>query len=161
VIRQDVAPHAGPVEADLPAELTGNFDGNANKPKRSKEAQRRVLHQGPPKGRERRVCARHEIEATASVVILDQGRILKCLVLEMSLSGCRLFGESPIHLEQNTAVEVEFTGRGYPLRLRARVKLKSDDHVIGLEFTYATERVSESLNDLMGELEKDLRVDQS
>jgi hypothetical protein len=144
------------VEADLPEELTGNFEG---RPKRSKEAQRKVLHQGPPKGRERRVRARHEIEATASVVILNQGRILKCLVLEMSLSGCRLFGESPIHLEQNTPVEVEFTGRGYPLRLRAKVKLKSDEHVIGLEFTYATERVSESLNDLIGELEKDLRVE--
>jgi hypothetical protein len=159
VSRQDVAISAGAVETSLPAGLTDNFEDNENKPKRSKEAQRKVLHQGAPNGRERRMCTRHEIEAMASLVVLDQGRILKCLVLELSLSGCRLFGESPIHLEQDTPVEVEFTGRGYPLRLRACVKIKSDEYVIGLEFTYASERVIESLNDLIGELESDLRVD--
>jgi len=156
VTRQNIPIYSGPVEASLPSALTGNFEG---KTKRSKEAQRRVLHQGPPGGKERRICARHEIEAMASLVVLDRGRIFKCLVLEVSLSGCRLFGESPIHLEQDTPVEVEFTGRGYPLRLRANVKPKSDEHVVGLEFTQASERVIESLNDLISELEEGRRTE--
>ena len=157
VTRQNVPIYAGPEDGSLPAALTDRFEG---KTKRSKDEQRIVLHQPPPDGKERRLCARHEMEAMASLVVLERGRILKCLVLEVSLSGCRLFGESPINLDQDTAVEVEFTGRGYPLRLRAIVKPKSDEHVIGLEFTQASERVIESLNDLIAELEEAQRVDE-
>jgi hypothetical protein len=155
VTRQNVPIYAGPVEGTLPESLTGNFEG---KVKRSKEAQRRVLHQTPPGGKERRACARHELEAMASLVVLERGRMLKCLVLEVSLSGCRLFGESALNLEEDTPVEVEFTGRGYPLRLVAIVKPKSDEHVVGLEFTGASERVIESLNDLIAELEEGQRM---
>lgn len=156
VTRQNILIYAGPEEGSLPAILTDGFEG---KTKRSKEAQRKVLHQPPPGGKERRMCTRHDLEAMASLVVIDRGRMLKCLVLEVSLSGCRLFGESPINLDQDTPVEVEFTGRGYPLRLRAIVKPKSDEHVIGVEFTQASERVIESLNDLIAELEENQRMD--
>jgi len=126
--------------------------------KRPKAEQRRVLHQGPPGGLERRVHTRHEMEVAATLVVVEKGIILRCLLLEVSLSGCRLFNENPIRLEQNTAVEVEFCGRGYPLRLGAAIRVKADEHVVGLEFSKASMRTRERLNELIAELEADQKL---
>jgi hypothetical protein len=123
--------------------------------KRTKAEQRCVLHQDPPGGIDRRVCARHDMEVAATLVVVEKGIILKCVLLEVSLSGCRLFYENPIRLAQDTQVEVEFCGRGYPLRLGASVRLKSDEHLIGLEFYKASMRVKERLSELIAELEAD------
>jgi hypothetical protein len=128
--------------------------------KRSKADQRRVLHSGPPGGIERRVHKRHELEVAATLVVVDMGQIYKCTLLEVSLSGCRLFNENPIHLAQNTQVEVEFCGRGYPLRLGGEVRVKSDEHVIGLEFSKASMRTRERLGELISELNADLKPNQ-
>lgn len=123
--------------------------------KRTKAEQRRVLHQDPPGGVERRVHTRHEMEVAATLVVVDKGLVFKCTLLEVSLSGCRLFHETPLKMNQNTQVEVEFCGRGFPLRLGAAVKVKSDEHLIGLEFNKASMRTQERLSELIAELKSD------
>jgi len=129
-------------------------------PKRSKEEQRKVRREKPPDGVERRVHARHELGASANLMVLARGGVIKCLVLELSLSGCRLFNEIPLSLEHDTAVEVEFTGHGYPFRLAAKVRVKADEHLIGLEFMNASKRTLDRLQDLVAELEEGQRVNE-
>jgi len=123
---------------------------------RSKAEQRIVRREPPPDGIERRGQTRHELEATATLVVLEKGRTFKCLLIEISLSGCRLFNEVPLTLERDTLVEVEFTGRGYPFRLAAKIRVKSDEHLVGLEFINASPRTLDRLKDLVTELEEDL-----
>jgi hypothetical protein len=71
----------------------------------------------------------------------------------VSIGGCRLFSESQIVVEQDELVEVEFAGRGYPLRLAAKTRLKPDQNVIGLEFVNASARTRVRLQELIAELE--------
>jgi len=124
--------------------------------RRSKAEQRVMRREPPPDGIERRGQTRHELEATATLVVLDQGRTFKCLLIEISLSGCRLFNEIPLTLDHDMLVEVEFTGRGYPFRLAAKTRLKADEHLIGLEFMNASPRTLVRLKDLVTELEEEL-----
>jgi hypothetical protein len=131
----------------------GEAQAAAAKRKRSKEEQRIVRQVAPPEGAERRAHARHRLQANASMTVLATGIVLKCHVLEVSFGGCRLFSESPIVLEENELVEVEFAGRGYPLRLAAKTKLKPDQNVVGLEFVNSSARTRVRLQELIAELE--------
>jgi hypothetical protein len=148
VTRQKIIIFVGAPKVDSP-------DSTTPEPprKRSKDEQRIVRREPPPGGIERRVHARHELEASANLMVLERGRVFKCLILEISLSGCRLFNEIPISLDHDTQVEVEFTGHGYPFRLAAKVRTKSDEHLIGLEFMNASPRTLDRLKDLVTELE--------
>jgi hypothetical protein len=120
------------------------------KPKRIKFS--RVRHDPPPAGIERRVHERHELEAGAMLVILDKGVSFKCMLLEVSLGGCRLYTGVPITYPEGTNVEVEFTGLGYPFRLAARIKVKAETDAIGLEFQQMSFRIKDRLSDMIHEL---------
>jgi len=121
--------------------------------KPTKAEQRIVRRERPPDGIERRVQHRHVLEAEATLVIVEKGTILKCHVLEISLSGCRLFTDRPLNLQEDTLVEVEFLGRGYPFRLAARTRVKIEEHLVGLEFMNGSPRTLERLRELISELE--------
>jgi hypothetical protein len=151
VTRKNMANMCGGTTGDGVAAVTAPCPETPRK--RTKAEQRRVLHLGPPGGIERRIHKRHELEAAATLVVVDKGSVYKCILLELSVSGCRLFYENPIMLEQNTQVEVEFCGRGYPLRLGAAVRMKLDEHLVGLEFSKASMRTRERLGELIAELE--------
>jgi hypothetical protein len=143
------------VEAIVESSTTGQGETERPAPKtrRSKAEQRIVRQTMPPDGAERRAYPRHRLQANASVIVLGTGIVLKCHVLEVSFGGCRLFSEREIVLEEDESVEVEFAGRGYPLRLTAKTKLKPDQHVVGLEFVNASARTLARLHDLIAELE--------
>jgi hypothetical protein len=142
----------GPVADKAPSEPATKEE------KRSKADQRIVRREPPPGGIERRVHARHVLESTATLIALEQAKIFKCLVLEVSMSGCRLFNENPLMLAEDTLVEVEFTGRGYPFRLAGKIKTKTDEHLVGLEFQSASSRTLSRLQELIGELEVELAL---
>jgi hypothetical protein len=139
--------------ADKPSAEPAVQDG-----KRSKADQRIVRREPPPGGIERRVHARHVLETAATLIALERGKVFKCLVLEVSMSGCRLFNDNPLQLDEDTLVEVEFTGRGYPFRLAGKVKRKMDEHLVGLEFQAASMRTLGRLQELIGELEVELAM---
>jgi len=124
--------------------------------KPTKEEQRIVRRERPPDGIERRVHRRHVLNAAATLVVVEKGTILKCQVLEISLSGCRLFSDHPLHLEEDMLVEVEFLGRGYPFRLAARTRVKTEEHLVGLEFVNGSPRTLERMRELISELEMEL-----
>jgi hypothetical protein len=120
--------------------------------KRGKCEQRRVLHIPPPDGQERRIQTRHELETAATLVVLERGLVMKCTLLEVSLSGCRLFSDPPFSLPPDARVEVEFTGLGQPFRLAAEIKVKKEEHLLGLAFLPMSCRCQQRLQELTGEL---------
>jgi len=122
--------------------------------KRTRDEQRHVLHQGPPGGVERRRDPRMELEAQARLLVVEAGVMMNCTLLEISASGCRLYSEKPFQLQQDAHVEVEFVGLGYPFRLAAEVRLKGEEHVVGMRFTAMSTRCSERLKDLMDDLKE-------
>ena len=124
--------------------------------KPTKAEQRIVRREHPPGGVERRVQRRHVLDTAASLVIVEKGTIVRCHVLEISLSGCRLFNDRPLNLAQDTLVEVEFLGRGYPFRLAAKTRVKSEEHLVGLEFMNGSPRTLQRLQELISELEMQL-----
>jgi hypothetical protein len=123
-----------------------------DKRKRTSAEQRYVLDQPPPDGVERRVDRRQELETHASLLVLQRRQILKCTLIEVSASGCRLYSEVPFHLGKDARVEVEFVGLGQPFRLAAEIKPKDEEHLVGLRFTYMSSRCKERLLELLGDL---------
>jgi hypothetical protein len=120
--------------------------------KRTKAEQRVVLHSPPPEGIERRVQPRYEFETVATLVVLDNGSALTTTLLEISLSGCRLFSETPFNLPAESRVEVRFLGQGLPFRLAGEAKLKRDEHLLGVFFSAMSSRCKERLRELIHEL---------
>ncbi len=126
--------------------------GQKVKPKPAKELLRRVRHEPPPGGIERRVHYRHELEAVVTLVVVNKGIVMRCLLLEISFSGCRVYSDVPIRILEDTHVEVDFIGQGYPFRMAARVRVKTDEHLLGLEFEKMNARTRDRLVDLLEEL---------
>lgn len=120
--------------------------------KRTKAEQRVVLHYPPPDGIERRIQPRYELETVATLVVLDKRSALKTTLLEISLSGCRLFSETPFNLPAESRVEIEFLGQGQPFRLAGEAKLKTDEHLLGIFFSAMSSRCKERLRELIKEL---------
>jgi hypothetical protein len=141
-VKASAAPHQRQVQVPPPS--VGR--------KRSKAEQRVVLHHPPPGGIERRVLPRYELETVATLVILDKGLALKTTVLEVSQSGCRLFSDTPFNLPLDARVEVEFVGLGQPFRLAAEIRLKKDEHLLGLSFAPMSCRCKDRLLEMIGEL---------
>jgi hypothetical protein len=120
-----------------------------------------VRHEKPPGGKERRVHHRYDLDAEAKLAIVNSDRILDCIVLELSLGGCRVYSETPISLDLGAWVEVQFIECGLPLRLAAKIQVKSGEKIAGLMFHSMSIRMQERLNNLIWEIAEKERASQS
>lgn len=119
---------------------------------RSRAEQRKVLHLPPPHGVERRMNPRLEMETTVQLTILETGKKLVSTMLDISMSGCRLYSDIPFHLIDHSRAEVEFIAHGHPFRLAAEIRVKEEEHLLGLRFLNMSCRFQDRLYELMGEL---------
>jgi len=113
---------------------------------------RMVRMEPPPGGIERRASRRYILGVDAALSIIHSGAVLDCQVLELSLTGCRVFSQQPIQWDLHTWVEIQFVGLGYPLRLAGEIQTKRGAFVCGLRFINLKPRIHERLRDLIGEL---------
>ena len=121
--------------------------------KRTKEQQRIVYRIPPPGGIERRENYRYDLETFAVLHVLEGNITLHCTLLEVSMTGCRLFSELPYTLDEQIEVEVQFNAKGCPFRLHGTVHLKKEqEHILGLHFTRFSGRKKEQLRELIEEL---------
>lgn len=120
--------------------------------KKSKIHARLVRHEAPPGGRERRVHHRYDIDVGAKLAIINSDSNFECTVLELSLGGCRVFTEAPNNIETDTQVEVQFVSCGYPLRMPAKIQVKSGTNILGLKFLQMSNRIRERLQSLIWEV---------
>lgn len=128
--------------------------------KPTKAELRRVCRLPPPGGIERRVHSRHELDTTATLVVVEKGVVFRCDLLEVSLGGCRVFSDNPVTIPDQALVEVDFIGRGYPIRVATVVRENRDGHVLGMQFQKMSARLRERLQELIEELRaEELLVD--
>lgn len=113
----------------------------------------------PPEktGRERRLCARHEVDSAASVFLLDVRSRIEGRILDVSLSGCRIRSKERFPTGIYRRVEVEFALDGMSFRLAGVVQAVHDGHTIGIRLLNLSDRKREQLMMLMEELEEEER----
>jgi hypothetical protein len=113
---------------------------------------RKVRHDGPPGGVERRAHSRYDVETEVRLTLVEEGRRVECTMIDLSMSGCRLYFSRAESLELGAQVEVQFIGDGLPLRLAAVVQVVMHLQSAGLRFVNVPERMKERLEDLIQEI---------
>jgi len=163
VTRQRVAALAGqlaeagvldPASVPAPAETDVAAPGPSGKQAELLRELRRVRHEPPPGGIERRMQTRYDMGVQAALAVLQTGNVLDGELLEISLTGCRVFTDEPNRNAVRTPVEVQFVGCGFPLRLGGEIQINRAQHAAGLLFHDIRPRIRERLNLLLDELDE-------
>lgn len=121
-------------------------------PRPAKADIRRVCRIPPPGGIERRIHRRHELGAPATLLLVEDGMVFKCELLELSQGGCRVYSEFPVSLPESVQLEMDFIGRGIPFRVATMVRENRNGHVLGMQFQNMSERIRVRLTELLEEL---------
>ncbi len=103
--------------------------------------------------RDRRAGARHEVDNSASILLVNVGSTLRGRILDLSLSGCRIRTHERFPVGIYTRVEAEFRLEGLPFRLGGVIQAIHDRHTVGIRFLDLSERKRQQVQDLIGEIE--------
>jgi hypothetical protein len=104
--------------------------------------------------RDRRMQKRLEINNKAILYPVRSGGQIECLILNLSLGGCRLrtLEKSPFNIY--TRIEVGFQAEGLPFRISGVVQNTKELQLVGIRFLDVGERSRERLQVLIKELEE-------
>lgn len=111
----------------------------------------------PPRksvGRERREQSRHEVDTSATILLIHVGATLKGRILDLSLNGCRIRTDEHFPVGIYTRVETEFRLEGLPFRLGGVIQAIHDRNTVGIRFLDLSQRKREQVLDLIGEIEE-------
>ncbi len=109
--------------------------------------------QRKPVGRERRQQSRHEVDTTATILLVNVGSMLKGRILDLSLSGCRIHTDEHFPVGIYTRVEVEFRLEGLPFRLGGVIQALHDRNMVGIRFIDLSDRKRNQVLELIGEID--------
>ena len=107
-----------------------------------------------PVGRERRQQSRHEVDTTATILLVNVGSTLKGRILDLSLTGCRIRTDERFPVGIYTRVETEFRYQGLPFRLGGVIQAIHDRNTVGIRFLDLSQRKREQVLDLIGEIDQ-------
>ena len=107
-----------------------------------------------PSGRERRNQSRHDIDATATILLVNLASRITGRILNLSLGGCRIRTAERFPVGIYTRVETEFHLEGLPFRLGGVVQAVQDRQSVGIRFLDMSARKREQLELLIGELDE-------
>jgi hypothetical protein len=145
-------PRLTEIEVDPSFEIEEDFEpGPAVLPAVKKAAQR-VGDGQPPEGVERRQSRRYKTSTPTRITLVGLGEVRDCLMLDLSLGGCKLRFAHACGIETGSRVEVQFLENGLPLRLAATVQVSTDDDVLGLQFVNISARMQARLQSLIHEI---------
>jgi len=119
----------------------------------------RPLPARKPTGRERRQQSRHEVDTTATILLVNVGSTLKGRILDLSITGCRIRTDEHFPVGIYTRVETEFRLEGLPFRLGGVIQSIHDRNNVGIRFLDLSERKREQVLELIDEIEQ-MRVAQ-
>lgn len=108
----------------------------------------------PPARRERRAQTRHEVDTSASILLVRIGCTLRGRILDLSLSGCRIRTDEHFPVGIYTRVETEFRLEGLPFRLGGVIQVIHDCRTVGIRFLDLSERKRQQVTELIGEIEQ-------
>ena len=107
-----------------------------------------------PSHRERRQQSRHEVDTTATILLVNVGSTLRGRILDLSLTGCRIHTDDHFPVGIYTRVETEFRLEGLPFRLGGVIQAIHDRNTVGIRFLDLSERKQEQVLELIGEIEQ-------
>jgi c-di-GMP-binding flagellar brake protein YcgR len=107
-----------------------------------------------PAGRERRQQSRHEVDTTASILLVNVGSTLRGRILDLSLTGCRIRTDEHFPVGIYTRVETEFRYQGLPFRLGGVIQAIHDRNTVGIRFLDLSERKQQQVLELIGEIDQ-------
>jgi hypothetical protein len=105
-----------------------------------------------PSRRDRRQSARHELDDSAEIRLVNVGSILKGRILDLSLGGCRIRTAERFPVGIYTRVETEFYLQGLPFRLGGVIQAVHDRNTVGIRFLDLSERKRQQVLDLIDEI---------
>jgi c-di-GMP-binding flagellar brake protein YcgR len=106
-----------------------------------------------PVGRERRQQSRHEVDLTATILLVNVGSTLRGRILDLSLTGCRIRTDDRFPVGIYTRVETEFRYQGLPFRLGGVIQAIHDRNTVGIRFLDLSQRKREQVLELIGEID--------
>lgn len=104
--------------------------------------------------RYRRGSARHEVDTSASILLVNVGSTLRGRILDLSLGGCRIRTDDRFPVGIYTRVETEFRLEGLPFRLGGVIQAIHDRYTVGIRFLDLSERKRQQVLDLISEIEE-------
>jgi c-di-GMP-binding flagellar brake protein YcgR len=107
-------------------------------------------------GRDRRAASRHEVDTSATILLVNIAARLKGRIIDLSLGGCRIRTDERFPVGIYTRIETEFNLEGLPFRLGGVVQAIQGKDVVGIRFLDMSERKKEQLKQLTDELEETL-----
>lgn len=103
---------------------------------------------------ERRWRARHQVDASAIILLVHSGAALRGRILDLSMTGCRIRTAEDILVGIYTRVETEFVLHGMPLRLGGVIQAIHNANTVGIRFLDLSERKLRQVLALIGEMEQ-------
>ncbi len=104
--------------------------------------------------RERRAQNRHQVDASATILLVRGGMPLSGRVVDLSLSGCRIRTREMLLVGVYTRVEVEFRLRSLPFRLAGVIQAIHNRATVGVRFLELSDRKRQQVVELIEEIEQ-------
>jgi hypothetical protein len=108
----------------------------------------------PAEGRDRRENVRHDVDTSASILLVNIGSTLQGRILDLSLGGCRIRTSVRFPVGIYTRVETEFRLEGLPFRLGGVIQAIHDRNTVGIRFLDLSQRKRQQVHDLITEIEE-------
>jgi len=105
-------------------------------------------------GKERRGQSRHQVDTSATILLVNVASRVHGRILNLSMGGCRVRTEQRFPVGIYTRVETEFLLEGLPFRLGGVIQDVQDRHHVGIRFLDMSERKREQLVQLIAEIEE-------
>jgi hypothetical protein len=103
--------------------------------------------------RDRRRQARHEVDTSATILLINVGSELRGRILDLSLSGCRIRTDERFPVGIYTRVEAEFWLQGLPFRLGGVIQAIHGRNTVGIRFLDLSDRRRQQVAELIGEIQ--------
>jgi c-di-GMP-binding flagellar brake protein YcgR len=107
-----------------------------------------------PSGRERRTQSRHEVNTSATILLVNVASRIPGRILNLSLGGCSIRTEERFPVGIYTRVETEFHHEGLPFRLGGVVQAIKERQHVGIRFLDMSQRKREQVEQLIAEIEE-------
>lgn len=145
-------------EKRIPAPATSAVPASA--PSASEAGARAPAH-APARliGRERRTQSRHEVNTSATILLVNVASRIPGRILNLSLGGCSIRTEERFPVGIYTRVETEFHLEGLPFRLGGVVQAIKERQLIGIRFLDMSQRKREQVEQLIEEIEESRRFE--
>jgi c-di-GMP-binding flagellar brake protein YcgR len=120
--------------------------------RRLKDGREAAVFQQPVK-RDRRSQVRHEVDTTATILLINIGSTLKGHIVDLSMNGCQIRSDERFPVGIYTRVETEFRLEGLPFRLGGVIQAIHGPHNVGIRFLDMSQRKREQVEQLIQEIE--------